>query len=116
LVPMPLESPIVHGLNLDPETRCAHYHKPTDIIAIKMRCCGEFYACKDCHDALADHPLEPWPQSEWHEPAILCGACKTTLSITAYLNCDSRCPHCSASFNPACRNHYHYYFASSPSF
>jgi len=115
LAQIPLESPRVHGLNLDPETRCAHYHQPTDIIAIKMRCCGEFYACKVCHDALADHSLEPWPQSEWQAPAILCGACKTTLTIAAYLNCESSCPHCSAAFNPACRNHYHYYFSEAPS-
>lgn len=107
---MPPDSPRVHGLSLDPETRCAHHHQSTDIIAIKMRCCGLFYACKDCHDALADHPLQPWPQAEWQKHAILCGACHTTLSINAYLNCNARCPNCSAPFNPACRNHYHYYF------
>jgi len=37
---------------------------PTDIVAIQMRCCGLFYACKDCHLALADHPIAVWPQSE----------------------------------------------------
>jgi uncharacterized CHY-type Zn-finger protein len=111
----PLNSPVVHGVALDAQTRCAHYHKQTDIVAIKMHCCGLFYACKDCHDALADHALAPWPQSEWHEPAILCGVYRSLLTISAYLNCDSRCPNCSAPFNQACRNHYHYYFSSAAS-
>ena len=41
--------PEVLGVNLDPQTRCEHYHGPTDIIAIKMKCCGRYYACKECH-------------------------------------------------------------------
>lgn len=101
----------VHGLELDPQTRCVHYRSALDIIAIKMRCCGLFYACKDCHDALAGHALEPWPRSEWQEHAVLCGACRATLSISEYLDCNSRCPHCGSAFNPACRNHHHFYFA-----
>ena len=67
--------PEVRGVNLDPQTRCEHYHGPTDIIAIKMKCCGVYYACKDCHNALADHQIEVWPEREWDQPAILCGAC-----------------------------------------
>jgi uncharacterized CHY-type Zn-finger protein len=76
-----------------------------------MKCCGLYYACKDCHSALAGHPIEPWPQSEWHHQAILCGACRAELTISAYLQSHSRCPTCQAPFNPACRNHYHFYFA-----
>lgn len=105
--------PEVHGLDLDSQTRCLHYHSPLDIIAIKMKCCGLYYACKDCHDALANHRLEPWPSSEFQEPAILCGACRTQLSISDYLQCNSNCPNCHARFNPACRNHHHFYFVSS---
>jgi uncharacterized CHY-type Zn-finger protein len=105
-------SPDVHGLNLDPQTRCLHYHGPTDIIAIKMKCCGLFYACKDCHIALAGHPVEVWPHSEWNREAILCGACRSTLTISAYLQSNSKCPNCGAAFNPACRNHHHFYFAA----
>ena len=48
----------VRGVNLDAQTRCAHFHGSTDIIAIKMKCCGEYYACKDCHIALAGHQIE----------------------------------------------------------
>lgn len=108
-----MPGPQIHGLHLDSHTRCLHYHSPLDIIAIKMKCCGLFYACKDCHDALANHAIEPWPASEFHEPAILCGACRSILSISSYLQCNSRCPACQAPFNPACRNHYHFYFAAT---
>lgn len=103
--------PIVHGLDLDPETRCAHWRSPLDIIALKMRCCGTYYACRDCHDALAGHEAEVWPQAEWDESAVLCGACGTELSVRAYLACESRCPNCGAAFNPGCHKHRHLYFA-----
>jgi len=104
------KSPEVRGLNLDPQTRCEHYHNPTDIIAIKMKCCGVYYACKDCHAALADHPIEVWIESEWNQKAILCGACGTELTIHQYMQGESRCPACAAQFNPGCKNHYHFYF------
>jgi uncharacterized CHY-type Zn-finger protein len=100
----------VHGVDLDPQTRCRHYHGRADIVAIKMKCCGEYFACKDCHAALADHPIEPWPTSEWNEQAILCGACGARLTIDQYMNGESRCPACHELFNPGCRKHYHYYF------
>ena len=107
----------LRGVNLDPQTRCQHYHGPTDIIAIKMKCCGVYYACKDCHQALADHSIEVWPTSEWNQKAILCGACGTELTIHQYLQCQFRCPSCHQHFNPGCRNHYEHYFAlgQSPS-
>jgi uncharacterized CHY-type Zn-finger protein len=111
---MPSTIPEVRGLNLDSQTRCLHYHSPLDIVAIKMKCCATYYACKDCHDALADHPIEPWPPSEWDTPAVLCGSCRAELTISNYLNSNSRCPHCQAAFNPRCRNHHHFYFAVSP--
>ena|ERR1700678_621318 len=102
--------PDVRGVNLDSQTRCLHYHGPTDIVAIKMKCCGIYYACKDCHEALADHEITVWPESEWPQQAILCGACGTTLTILQYMESDSRCAACGAQFNPACRKHYHLYF------
>ena len=101
----------VRGIDLDPQTRCAHYHGPTDIIAIRMKCCGEYYACKDCHGALAGHPIELWPEAQWNERAILCGACKSQMSIREYLQSNYKCSVCAAQFNPKCKNHYHYYFA-----
>jgi len=103
-------SPPVVGINLDDQTRCSHYRTPKDIIAIKMKCCGVYYACKECHQALADHPLEVWPRSEWDQPAVLCGNCGLELTIKQYLRCESACPGCAAAFNPGCRKHYHFYF------
>ncbi len=100
----------VRGIGLDPQTRCAHYHSPLDIVAVRMKCCGAYYACKDCHEALADHAVEVWPRSEWNRPAILCGACGAELTIAAYLACASRCPACGAAFNPGCARHAHDYF------
>jgi uncharacterized CHY-type Zn-finger protein len=107
---MVLTFPDVHGVNLDSQTRCEHYHGPTDIVAIRMKCCGLYYACKDCHLTLADHPIEVWPESEFDQPAVLCGACGAALTILEYIESDSRCPACGAQFNPGCRNHYHCYF------
>jgi len=102
--------PDVRGVGLDSQTRCEHFHGPTDIIAIKMKCCGLYYACKDCHETLADHPIAVWPESEWTQPAVLCGACGATLTILQYIQSDSRCPACRAQFNSRCRYHHHYYF------
>ena len=102
--------PEVRGLELDPQSRCAHWRSPLDIVALKMRCCGVYYACRDCHDALADHPAQVWPTAERETPAVLCGACGAELSIAAYLACDDRCPACAAPFNPGCKLHRHLYF------
>ena len=102
--------PIVRGIGLDAQTRCAHYHGDSDIIAIRMKCCGIYYACKDCHEALADHPIQVWPCAEWDQPAILCGACGRELSIEDYMRSGYRCPACQANFNPGCRHHSHFYF------
>ena len=102
--------PPVFGVDLDDETRCAHHHSLLDIVAIKMRCCRAWYACKDCHDALAGHAIEVWPRETWGEPAILCGACGEAMSIEAYLGCGDRCPACGAPFNPGCHAHHRFYF------
>ncbi|MGD0730870.1 MAG: CHY zinc finger protein [Terracidiphilus sp.] len=104
--------PLVLGIDLDTQTRCVHYHSALDIIAIKMNCCGAYFACKECHNALADHVIEVWPRSEWDQPAVLCGVCGAELSIRQYLGCVNTCPSCRSQFNPGCQNHYHYYFES----
>ncbi len=102
--------PEVRGVELDAQTRCIHWNSPLDIIAIKMKCCGAYYACKDCHDALAGHTIEVWPRNEWGSLAVLCGACGIELTISQYLDCGNQCPGCGSRFNPGCRNHYHFYF------
>jgi len=104
--------PPVHGLDVDPSTRCAHWHSALDIIAIKMRCCGAYYACRECHDALADHPAQVWAADERDTSAVLCGACGHELTVSEYLACESRCPLCAAPFNPGCHKHRHLYFAA----
>lgn len=107
---MPAISREVRGVGLDAQTRCAHYHSLLDIVALRMKCCGIYYACKDCHDALAGHPIEVWPQQEWNQRAVLCGTCKSELTIAEYMASSYTCPFCNAAFNPGCRNHYHFYF------
>jgi uncharacterized CHY-type Zn-finger protein len=100
----------IHGTDVNERTQCAHYHSERDIIAIRHKCCGEFYACSHCHNEAANHPAEVWPKVEFQTEAIYCGNCHHTLSIASYLSCDSTCPHCQAAFNPGCANHYHLYF------
>ena len=107
-----LKGPPVRGRDLDPQSRCAHWHSDLDIIAIRMACCGTYYACRECHDELAHHAAQVWPLEAFDQPAILCGACKTELTVREYLACDSRCPACGAGFNPGCHKHRHLYFAS----
>lgn len=100
----------VKGVDLDPETRCRHYHGPTDVVALKFKCCGEYYACKDCHAELADHAPVVWSLAEWDEPAVRCGVCGAELTIRQYVESGARCPACSTAFNPKCRAHYRFYF------
>lgn len=100
----------VRGINVDEATRCAHWHSARDVIAIKMRCCGEYYACYECHAALAGHETAVWPREEWGTRAVLCGICGGELTIREYLASGYRCPACGAEFNPGCRNHHHLYF------
>ncbi|MBV8978402.1 MAG: hypothetical protein JO261_03295 [Alphaproteobacteria bacterium] len=105
-----MSRPDVKGVDLDAESRCRHYRSPRDIVAIRMRCCGVHYACKDCHEALADHAIAVWPRSEWDQPAALCGVCGHEMSVQEYLGCAERCPACAAEFNPGCRHHHRFYF------
>jgi uncharacterized CHY-type Zn-finger protein len=103
--------PRVRGVALDAQTRCAHYASPVDVIAIKAPCCGEYYACAECHADVAGHALATWPRERWSERAVLCGVCGTELTVHEYLGAHDRCPHCGAGFNPGCRRHHHLYFA-----
>src|ERR1700735_2668991 len=107
MVPSPLD---VNGVNLDAQTRCEHYRGRMDIIAIKMKCCGVYYACKECHEALGGHAIEVWPASEWNQEGVLCGAWGEELGIREYMESGYCCPECGAAFNPGCRKHYHFYF------
>lgn len=100
----------IFGIDIDAETRCAHWKSPTDIIAIKFKCCGRWYSCFDCHSAVAVHEHEVWPNDKFDEKAILCGSCGKQLSVDEYLVSRNVCPRCTAPFNPGCAKHYHLYF------
>lgn len=98
------------GRLVDDQTRCVHWDGPTDVVAIRFRCCGRYYACHDCHAELESHPAERWPSGEFGEKAVRCGVCGAELSISEYLSCGFTCPACGAAFNPGCAGHYHLYF------
>lgn len=100
----------VRGVGVDGETRCAHYDAPRDVVAIKFACCGTYFPCFRCHEAVADHDAERRPRDAFDEAAVLCGACGAALSVREYLDADDACPHCGAGFNPGCANHYDRYF------
>jgi uncharacterized CHY-type Zn-finger protein len=119
----------LRGVAVDPETRCAHWDDPVDVIALRFGCCETYYPCDACHDATADHEAEPWPRDRFDEPAVLCGVCGVTLSAREYLDdnsearsasssrtqSDDACPRCDADFNPGCRKHRDRYFEASGS-
>ena len=100
------------GVDVDSETRCAHYHCERDIVAIKFKCCGDWFSCHQCHADLTDHVIAVWPRTELSELAVLCGACGHQLSIREYFACESVCPRCRRQFNVGCAKHHHFYFAT----
>ena len=102
--------PEVRGVEVDAQTRCAHWRSTVDIVAIKMACCGVYWASKDCHEELAGHAIAVWLREEWDGRAVLCGACGVEMTIREYLRGAARCRSCAAAFNPRCSNHYHFYF------
>lgn len=100
----------VAGVGVDAQTRCSHYASPADVVGIKFACCESYYACYECHEAVADHSSAVWSRADFDEKAVLCGVCRTELTIRQYLDSEFACPACDAAFNPGCRDHYHLYF------
>lgn len=100
----------VKGKLVDDQTRCVHYHSPLDIIAMKFKCCNEYYPCFLCHKEETDHQPDIWKNNEHNVRAVLCGVCNYEMTIQQYLTCKNQCPSCSSKFNPDCFNHYHLYF------
>lgn len=100
----------IYGKSIDDQTRCEHWHSPSDVIAIKFKCCNQYYPCYQCHEETAGHNAEVWKKEEWNTKAIYCGLCKNEMTIAEYLNSGNHCPFCNASFNPNCSRHYHLYF------
>lgn len=104
------QEPQVHGIDVSALTQCAHWNSKRDIIAIKHKCCDQYYACISCHDALAHHPPQVWPRHERQSKAVLCGSCRAELTIDEYMSCGNTCSGCGAAFNPGCSKHYDLYF------
>ncbi|GGP15334.1 CHY zinc finger protein [Oceanobacillus neutriphilus] len=99
----------VYGPVVDNQTRCKHYHGQKDIIAIKFKCCHKYYPCYQCHEECENHKIATWEKDEFDKLAILCGVCKTELTIDQYLN-TNQCLNCKFPFNEGCQKHYHLYF------
>ncbi|WP_435143329.1 CHY zinc finger protein [Halobaculum sp. P14] len=113
-----VDGAVVRGVDVGSETRCAHWDGASDVVAIKFACCETYYPCYRCHDAAAGgdadaagHETERWPADRFDEPAVLCGACGTELTVQTYVDADDACPNCAAAFNPGCAAHYDRYFA-----
>lgn len=95
---------------MDQAGRCAHWRRPVDRVSFRFPCCDGYWACHDCHDAVADHPATRWSREDFGTVAVLCGGCFAELTITAYLASPDRCPRCGAGFNPRCVGHHPRYF------
>jgi uncharacterized CHY-type Zn-finger protein len=100
----------VYGRLVDDQTRCAHWNGPTDVIAIRFKCCDRYYPCFDCHAEAEAHPVTRWGRGEFSQRAVFCGVCRSELAIEAYLGCAFTCPACGAGFNPGCALHHDRYF------
>ena len=101
---------VVKGKVTDDQTRYVHYHSQLDVIAIKFKCCDEYYPCYECHAEEAGHRSEVWEKKDFDTKAILCGVCGNEMTIQDYLTANNRCPHCNSAFNPNCNKHHHLYF------
>ncbi|KAK6205296.1 uncharacterized protein RJT21DRAFT_14676 [Scheffersomyces amazonensis] len=114
---------VLRGQLVDKHTRCQHYHSKLDIIAIKYKCCREYYPCFKCHQELAEHKSEIFNKFELYssspEKVILCGNCYSELTFKEYsgtktVESDSceiqHCIQCKSLFNPKCSLHYDIYF------
>jgi uncharacterized CHY-type Zn-finger protein len=101
---------LIKGKPIDAQTRCVHYHSELDVIAIKFKCCGDYYPCYECHAETAGHDAQRWPKTEFSLKAILCGRCGAEHAISVYLASEHQCPGCGGAFNPRCALHKHLYF------
>ncbi len=101
---------IVKGKLVNARAGCIHYHSAADVIAIKFKCCQEYYPCYYCHEELSGHSSEKWETNEFSIKAVLCGVCENEMTIEQYLSCNYQCPLCKSRFNRNCSRHNHLYF------
>jgi uncharacterized CHY-type Zn-finger protein len=89
----------VLGNDVDYQNRCEHCSSHLDVVAFRFKCCGRYYACARCHDALAGHEIVIWERRDFETQAVLCGVCRSEFTIEEYLAGNNRCPRCNATFN-----------------
>ncbi|CAH1850663.1 CHY zinc finger protein [Convivina intestini] len=98
----------IYGLDLDQQGRCHHYHQANDIAALKCTQCQQYYACYQCHNALADHLFVACDPNDL---PVLCGVCQQLMNYNQYVT--GVCPSCQSAFNPKCSLHRDIYFKES---
>lgn len=99
------------GVDVDPQSRCAHWHSAVDVVAMRFKCCRKFLGCRTCHDTVDGHSAELWdPMADPDEVVALCGVCHSEFTLTDYLPTRDVCPKCRAAWNPGCVGHRHLYF------
>lgn len=94
----------IHGIDVDPQGRCAHWHSECDVIANTCGSCHKLWACSLCHDELADHRFVGVDK---HLRSVMCGACGYMMTHAEY---GAACPSCGHPFNPGCKLHESVYF------
>lgn len=97
----------IFGINLDKDSRCAHYHGPNDIVSLKCGHCHKYYACFKCHDELESHTFVPISIND--QAPVVCGHCHTKLTFKEYNS--GSCSYCNHPFNSNCKKHYSIYFS-----
>jgi uncharacterized CHY-type Zn-finger protein len=103
--------PKVLGREIDNESRCFHWHSKLDIVAMRFKCCMEYYGCRQCHDEIANHDVILWDLiNDQYVDVVMCGSCASTLTTHDYLQGHDKCPTCKAPWNPRCELHRHLYF------
>ena len=104
-----VEGKTVRGVDVDSETRCAHYDSARDVVALKFACCETYWPCFRCHEELAGHEAEQF-SVESSASVVLCGVCGAEFRAREFVAGSHSCPECGVEFNPGCADHYELYF------
>lgn len=95
---------MIHGIDVDSQGRCAHWHSERDVVANTCGACGKLWACSLCHDECENHSFAPVDR---RERSVMCGACGHMMTHAEY---GASCPACGHPFNPGCKTHEDVYF------
>lgn len=89
----------IHGVDVDSEGRCKHWHSERDVVANTCGTCGKLWACSLCHEELTDHAFGAVDKQL---PSVVCGVCGRRMTFDEY---GAACPGCGHPFNPGCKLH-----------